>query len=252
MNILLILVLLGILSLIAYLIFIYVYKPWSIRPLLLTHGPQKLSESFVHPFIASAVNGQDFTFTFYVKPDVIDRTLSADKQEILPILKWENTLLFGITPTKGKKDINTGTVATIRLVGLPSEVVVCPALPMQKWTYVGISIEGRRLDISYNGRIVVSQILKGMPVINKGGRLLSGSNSQSGTLGILSFSNRRLTADEIMIDYVSSSDTRGQPYFKTFDIPGIGNLFSCPAGAFCFKPTEPPKIAGLAWDTQFG
>ena len=200
MNILLILALLGILSLIAYLIFIYVYKPWSIRSTLLTYGPQKLAESYVHPFFGSAVTGTDFTFTFYVKPDVIDKTLSADKQNILPILTWENTFLFGITPNRGKKDINTGTVATVRLVGGESEIVVCPALPMQKWTYVGISVEGRRLDISYNGRIVVSRILKGMPIINKGGRLLSGSASQSGTIGVVAFNNRRLNADEIMID----------------------------------------------------
>jgi hypothetical protein len=252
MNILLILVLLGILSLIAYLIFVYVYKPWSIRPKLITRGPQKLSESYVHPFFPSAVEGANFTFSFYVKPDVIDRTLSADTQAILPILTWENTFLFGITPVKGKKDINTGTVATIRLAGGESEIIVCPALPMQKWTYVAISIEGRRLDITYNGRIVVSRILKAMPIINKGGRLLSGSPTQTGTIGILSFSNQRLSAEEIMIDYVSSSDTRGQPYLETFDIPGIGKLFSCPAGAFCFKPSSPPNIAGVAWDTQFG
>ena len=252
MNILFILALLGILSLIAYLIFIYVYKPWSIRPVLLTLGPQKLEESYVHPFYGSTITGTDFTFTCYVKPDVIDKTLSVDNQKILPLLSWERTFIFGLMPSPGKKELNTGTVAKINIVGGTTETVFCPALPMQKWTYVGISVEGRRLDISYNGRVVVSKFLRGMPYINKAGRLISGSESQSGTIGIVSYNNRRLSSEEIMIDYVSSSDTRGQPRFKTFEIPVIGNLFSCPAGAFCFKPSGPPRGAGLAWDTPFG
>jgi hypothetical protein len=255
MNIVYILVLLIILSVIAYIIYLYVYKPWSQSTKLLTLGPLNLKETFIHPFIANTVLSNNFTFTFYVRPDAINRTLSNNNMtvNINPILNWENTFIFGLTPTKSKKEFNTGTILSFNTVGTSGkDIVVCPALPYQKWTFVGISLDGRRIDVSYNGRIVASHILNDMPYLNRGGRLSSGSDKLAGEIGIVSYNHRRLTAEEIMIDYVSTSDTRGKPHFpESSPIPFIKNPFSCPAGIFCFAASAPPKLANVAWETPF-
>ncbi len=254
MNLLTILVLLSILLVIAYIIFAYVYKPWSLSSSLLEYGPINLSTPYIYSFFEKMISSDNFTITFYVKPDAINRTLSETDQDINPLMVWERTFSFGLTPIRSKKDMNTGTIIKINRVGDESEAIICPALPYQKWTYVGISLEGRRLDVSYNGRIVVSKILGGMPFINKGGRLISGSANCNGKVAVVSFNSRRMSAEEIMIDYVSTSNTRGEPYGKVA-IPGLGgisNPFSCPAGILCMKPSEPPKLTGMSWDTPFG
>jgi hypothetical protein len=258
MKVLLIALILGILFIVSYIIFIKVYKPWSISSIVLEPDDTSLDIDKQYPFVPKIVdNNPTLTFTFYVRPDSYNRTGNASTDVIYPIFGWTELFTFGIVPggASAAKDKNTGTVFQIKNTGGtsdPNEKIKCPDLPLQKWTYVAITIEGRRIDIFYNGRVAASHMLETLPNYAgaQTGTLRSGSGNLKGRIGLVGLNPRRMNAEEIMIDYVSSSDTRGRPYFGSI-IPFIGNLFSCPAGAFCMKPNAAPKPGVVAWYSPF-
>lgn len=211
-----------------------------------------LNKDHLYPFLPTASSKPSHTFSFYVLPTAYNRTGSTDA--FYPMFGWAGFFTFGIVPggASTSKDKSTGTVLKIKNTGSATipETIVCPAIPLQKWTYVAITIEGRRIDIMYNGRVVSSHLLDAMPAYNMTGTINSGSANLQGRIGLVAYNNRRMDAEEIMIDYVSSSDTRGKPYFGSA-LPVIGNLFSCPAGAFCSKPSAPPSPGTMAWYTPY-
>jgi hypothetical protein len=251
MKVLLIALILGIVFIIAYVIFKFVYKPWSVSSMVLMADDVSLDKDQIYPFLPTAATKPSHTFTFYVMPTAYNRTGSTNA--FYSIFSWSEFFMFGIVPggASTSKDTNTGTVLKIKNNGSSDlESVICPPIPLQKWTYVAITIEGRRVDVMYNGRIVASQLLSAMPAYNMTGTVRSGSANLKGRIGLVGYNNRRMDSDDIMIDYVSTSNTRGEPYFGSM-IPVIGNLFSCPAGAFCMKPSAPPSPGTMAWYTPY-
>ena len=243
----------GALFIIGYLIFAYVYKPWAIRSTVLEQGPIALNAEKIYTFNPAAFDMNSFTFTFYLYPQTGNRTPAEGGDIRANYSIFELTDCFSLQLLPAGANGNSGTQLQVKTLGQADraiETVALPPIPFQKWTYVGISFEGRRVDVSYNGRIVSSTVLANMPQTNSNGRLQSGSERVLGTLAFVSFSSQRQPIDQIMIDYVSSSNTRGEPYIGT-ELPTIGNLFSCPAGLFCFKPRVPPNVAGQAWYTPY-
>ncbi len=101
----------------------------------------------------------------------------------------------------------------------------------------------------YNGRIVASKTIGDMPKITKAGTLFSGtsSNDKIGETAYVAYNTFAMTSEELMIEYASTSNTRGEPYLSA----SLLGMFGCPAGVFCYKPTAPPKQATLAWSTPF-
>jgi hypothetical protein len=240
-------VLVGTLFIIGYIIFAYVYKPWAVKSTLLEEGPVALSSEKIYMFNPAIFDMNAFTFSFYVNPQTGNRT-SGDITSNYSI--FELTDCFSLQLLPAGANGQTGTQLQVKTHGTTTETISVPSLPFQKWSYVGISFEGRRVDVSYNGKIVSSTVLTQMPMTNTNGRLKSGNKRVIGTLAFVSFAPYRMPVDQIMVDYVSSSNTRGEPYIGT-QLPTIGNLFSCPAGIFCFKPRVPPKNAGAAWYTPY-
>ena len=126
--------------------------------------------------------------------------------------------------------------------------IYCPMLPEQKWTFVAIVIDGRRFNVLYNGKIVASKLINEMPRLSKNGELTSGYPGLNGEIAEIKYVNRAMTAEELMIEYTSTSDTRGKPYIEG---GSILDLFGCPAGLLCFKPKSPPSKGILSWETPF-
>jgi hypothetical protein len=243
----------GALFIIGYLIFAYAYKPWSLSSTVLEQGPLPLNVQKIYAFNPAAFDMNSFTFTFYLYPQTGNRTANGGGDIRTNYSIFELTDCFSLQLLPAGANGQTGTQLQVKTLGQGDksiETIPLPAMPFQKWSYVGISFEGRRVDVSYNGRIVSSTVLENMPQSNANGRLQSGSERVLGTMAFVSFAPYRQTAEQLMIDYVSSSNTRGEPYIGT-QLPTIGNLFSCPAGLFCFKPKQPPNVAGAAWYTPF-
>ncbi len=82
----------------------------------------------------------------------------------------------------------------------------------------------------------------------KNGNLTSGYLGLTGEISDIKYINRAMSAEELMIEYTSTSDTRGRPYI---DGGSILDIFGCPAGILCFKPKTPPSQGLLSWETPF-
>jgi hypothetical protein len=217
----------------AYLIFRYVYTPWSLRSTLLERGPVGLGTAHTYSFNPFLQTGPSHTFTFYVKPDALNRTPGLGGERIM---EWSGVYRFELLQGGVSNKSSLTTHLKVNTTE-GEEVVQCPALPLQKWTYVSVSIEGRRVDIAYNGKIVGSRILNGLIVSTQGGKLESGSAGLVGTIGFVAYNNRRMSAEEVMIDYVSTSDTRGEPYLPQ-PMPSLGAP-GCPANSNCYMKSGP-------------
>jgi hypothetical protein len=233
---------------IAYIIFAYVYKPYKLAAELLERGPVPLNEMHTYSFMPAILPNDTYTISFYIYPVAGNRTsaVGGDAGAMFSVFNWDQ--LFSLQLMPQVRDGNSGSQLSVSTVS-GQVTMPLPPLLLQKWTYVSIIVEGRRIDIAYNGRIVGSKIFDSMLKNPKAGKLTSGNMNIVGTLAYVTAANRRMTTDELMIDYVSSSNTRGEPNLS--GLPTIKDLFSCPAGSFCGKPRVPPSKAANAWYTPF-
>jgi hypothetical protein len=240
----LILLLLGLLIIVSitYLLFRYVYKPWSSGMTTLEKGPIPLNEQKIYKFLPANNKLDNYTFTFYIKPGPANKTkvLGTEFEGLAPIFYW-SPVFYLIKKAGENKNILYVNTATGYIP------IYCPPLPEHKWTFVAIVIDGRRFSIVYNGRVVSSKLIDKMPIITKAGQLGSGYSNIFGDLAHVSYNNRAMTAEELAIEYASSSDTRGKPYTETMSLM---NLFGCPAEG-CMKPAIPPIRASMSWLTPY-
>ncbi len=218
---------------------------------ILDRGPIKLNNVRVYDkFIPSLLDSDNYTFSFYIFPVAGDKTLkrSSNPFKNPPVFGWDSLFLF-TQESNGKTYLSVNTINNNPYDYDNYIKVYCPSLPSQKWTYVAIVIEGRRFSVMYNGRIVASRTIGSMPKVSKSGTLFSGNAiaDNLGTMAYVSYNDRAMTSEELMIDYASTSNTRGEPYLSA----SILDMFGCPAGVFCYKPSAPPKQANLAWSTPF-
>jgi hypothetical protein len=100
------------------------------------------------------------------------------------------------------------------------ESLVLPPLDVQKWVYVTVSREGRRLDIFYNNVLVLSKSTQ-YPFYPMGPLSVttSGSSGLDGQLVIANVYNYRLSSKDVSDKYAQYADTRGQPYMNDPDNP---------------------------------
>jgi hypothetical protein len=236
---------------ITYIVFFYVYTPWSMSMTLIERGPINIKTVTNYNFIPALNTSDNYTFSFYIKPGVADRTRHANCHEldgIFPLMYWTDVFYF-----TQKIDQQKAILYVNQLGGNDFKSytpIYCPKLSDLKWTMVTIVINGRKFDVLYNGKTVASKLVPNMPNITKSGKLKSGANME-GEIAYVSFNNRSMSPEEVMIEYTSTSDSRGKPYIdKLFD---IGSMFSCPAGILCmFKPRTPPSSSRLSWSTPYG
>jgi hypothetical protein len=148
-----------------------------------------------------------------------------------------------------------------------------PAIDLQKWVYVTISREGRRIDVYYNNRIVLSKTaLYNLATIDS--TVTSGSPGLDGQLLAVNIYNYRMSTKDVSEKYAEFADSKGQPYFNDTSNPlsltsvgGLLPLYSttmfsgissyvptinlCPPGG-CFKgPTIQPANPLYKWNTPY-
>jgi hypothetical protein len=155
------------------------------------------------------------------------------------------------------------------------ETMILPPIPLQKWTMVTVAREGRRFDIYYNDRIVLSKKTMYMPsntsIVSNFSGLVSGSPGLSGQLALLQVFSTRYSSADVAGLYKSSSDTRGRPYVTTLkeDITGllptaspdtpsidltslVPSINICPPGGCFNTPVIRPASPLYDWTTQYG
>lgn len=92
------------------------------------------------------------------------------------------------------------------------ETIALPPIPVQKWTMVTVSREGRRLDIYYNDQIVSSSMTANVISMTGPGSVLTmGQPGLSGAAAFIRMSAGRSTVQSVAAAYARATDTRGEP-----------------------------------------
>lgn len=70
-------------------------------------------------------------------------------------------------------------------------------IPLQRWVNVNVALNNNLLDISINGKLDKSCVLKGFPQVNKGDLYISQNGGFNGFLSNVVFTNKVITMEEI-------------------------------------------------------
>jgi hypothetical protein len=180
-----------------------------------------------------------YTLSFYVKLDAVpDMRASAT-----PLLRWPGAWDVNYNPAQET------LVWTVYPTGSKAETIQIPRVPMQRWTQVSATFEGRSFDFYINGELVLSHILTNLPpAVSASVTIVPG-----GIMGQIAHAqiwSRRLTVHEVRSNYQDTSDSQGRPYFgpdffKALNNIQIPNLF-CPSGK-----CSPAATASQTWEFPY-
>jgi hypothetical protein len=131
------------------------------------------------------------------------------------------------------------------------ETIALPDIPFQKWTFLTIAREGRRFDIYYNGKIVMSKRTQNVVDTRAGfGPITAGDPNLTGKIAFIQTFPQKLSQQEVLANYKAKSDTTGQPV-----ISAPTNLFdyvpNCKGGGCITGPKMRPTSPLLDWQTQY-
>ena len=147
------------------------------------------------------------------------------------------------------------------------ETISLPAIKLQKWTYITIARDGRRFDIYYNDKLVVTQKTAYMPVASITAGNMSGITSGSsinGQIALITIFNTRLSNSQVATNYATYADSRGMPFVNTSSntilySPTIStnissyipNINLCPNGGCLNPPAIQPPSALYKWTPNY-
>ena len=118
---------------------------------------------------------------------------------------------------KAQLTIKTETTgATAPIPDYYIETIPLPFINFQKWVMITVAREGRRFDIYFDDKLVVSQKTLNMPVFTQIGTNLNGvvlgSKNLVGQVANITLYTSRRTIEQVESDYTTLADTRGRPY----------------------------------------
>jgi hypothetical protein len=207
----------------------------------------------------SDLNSSRFTLSFFINPFQSNQqvTNAGVTNAYIPIIKsvgsWDIEF-SGISDAAS----NDSSYMQLKVYennyqsGTKSTAYPLVPLPFQKWTYVCIVRDSRRISIYYNGTTIFSQVLD-LPLKTSGG--LTMGNSASYVFG--DFTNLQITptalnVEDIKKNYEALSDINGLPYSASItSFPSLANLFTVNYGIRLptFQASTPPP--GTIWNIEY-
>ncbi len=150
------------------------------------------------------------------------------------------------------------------------EVLSLPPIPLQKWTMVTISKEGRRYDVYYNDTLVLSKRTQ-FKIAESSSALgiTVGNPGLNGNAGGFTVYDSAQNSLDVSKAYSDNVDTRGAPSLSvptdtytpaykrvnpdiSFNMPGLGlNWSPCPSGNCLAAPSIRPAQPWLDWQTSY-
>jgi hypothetical protein len=137
------------------------------------------------------------------------------------------------------------------------ETLVLPNLPFQKWTMITVAREGRRLDIYYNGSIVLSKriqyILDSQAAVSP---IVAGDPRLNGLIAHVNIVPKKFTASDVANTYKNKADTNGEPYLSADStlLSTITNMTPFCKDGSCFNANGPaikPASPLMNWETNY-
>ncbi len=191
------------------------------------------------------------SFIAYIFCTVNNKTPSVGAtQDPISIFSMGNSVKFQILP--GGISSPAKTVLSVKTQGAqtPTEEIIVPDFPQQRWVQLAIIREGRRYTIYYNGKPVASHRTTYFPVVNSS-QLTMGDKRLRGEFVGVKVVPTPLRLEEIQSELRDTSDTRHQPY-KPTDIASVIAKLGCPGGLFCFSTSSTPKGNPLKmWESPY-
>lgn len=172
------------------------------------------SDALADPFF----RGSGGSLVFYLYLNSVQRTSNVNSPYVT-VIGIPSSFALQVAPGSARLSVFTQKSGTGQVL---SEFIDLQAIPEQKWVQIALLREGRRFDVVYNNKIVASQRLKYIPVVQKSG-LLVGAEGISGIAGNFRVAARRLSIQEIQYEHSRTSDTRGKPYLGVL-LPPVGSL----------------------------
>ena len=144
------------------------------------------------------------------------------------------------------EDISMPKVQTIF-----EETIPLPNIPFQKWTYLSIAREGRRFDVYYNGKLVVSKRTQYIVDTSIGyGPIVGGDPDLVGKITGVESTPQKLTESDILSQYQRLADTTGSPHeTETKNI--MDYIPKCEGGSCLSLPEVRPASPLLDWETPY-
>lgn len=138
---------------------------------------------------------------------------------------------------------------------IKTETIDLPSIPRQKWIMIAVMRDGRRFDVMYDNKTVMSHRLKNYPVIISG-PLNVGNKGLDGSVVHVVINDRRMTPAEVERERTSYVDTNNiviedHSMYTSFPMPTIKLFGQCPPGFPCDPVTKPPKNNLLAWESPY-
>jgi hypothetical protein len=122
--------------------------------------------------------------------------------------------------------------------------VTLPQVPLQRWTQITMTLEGRTVDLYVNGALVKSDILDSMPP-RANASITIVPEGIMGETAYIQLWARRLTVSDIGANFIDTSDSQGRPYlgpafFEALNTISVPNLF-CSNDDCGAAPTATPS-----------
>lgn len=131
------------------------------------------------------------------------------------------------------------------------ETIPLPNIPFQKWTYLTIAREGRRFDVYYNEKLVVSKRTQYTVDTSIGfGPVVAGDAELVGKITGLETSSEKLNESQIQENYKRKADTTGAP-ISTNDTNLMDYMPKCEGGSCLSGPEVRPTSPLLDWETPY-
>jgi hypothetical protein len=166
----------------------------------------------------SANMAGSYTLSYYIRIDAVPDM----RAEATPLISWPGVWSMNYNPSHEE------------LVWIINDShVSLKSVPLQRWTQVTISFEGRTIDLYINGNLVKSHILTHLPPLGNS----SISIIPGGIMGQLAYVQmwpRRLTVSDVEQNNRSTSNSRGYPNLGPEFLSALKNIklpnIFCPAG----------------------
>lgn len=148
-------------------------------------------------------------------------------------------------------------VRSLREKETVEETFVLPAIPFQKWTMVTISREGRRFDVYYNNKLILSKRAQHtLDIKSAFGSIIGGDSGLNGKIAVVRLSPEKYSLNDVELAYSTYADTTGAPYlnesssiFKTFK--STLSEIPCADGSCLKGPTIRPTSPLMDWQTSY-
>jgi hypothetical protein len=188
---------------------------------------------------------------FYIFPTIKDRT-SVSGNEYATALQIGNKLQFNIliSPDAGMGSLMAPAQLAVS-VGGKIETIDITSIPLQRWSCVVISKQGRIFNIYVNGNLKVSYTCTAMPDSDPTQSMKVGDLRLGGKIALISLAPYAMRSRDVRILVKDTTDTNGKPYLSddsslpVIPVPDLSmfnfnflSIFMCPGGN-CSAPKRP-------------